>query len=45
MNGRIAKQIRKMTKRHGMDYLRELKSYSFIGRWHLCWWLLFGKKI
>ena len=44
VNGRVAKKIRKMTRRHGMEYLREIRGWRFINRWHLCWWILFGNE-
>ncbi len=44
MNGRLAKKIKKMPKRHGQEYLRELRGWSFQNRLRLAWWLLFGDK-
>ena len=45
MNGRLSKQIRKATKRHGQEYLHEIKSWNWKNRLSLAWWLVFGKEL
>ena len=44
MNGRLVKKIRKYTKRNYFEYLDEIKKRSFVHRWNLCWYILFGKR-
>lgn len=43
MNGRLARKLRKLSRRDGKAYLKEIKSYSFINRFRFAWWILFGK--
>lgn len=44
MNSRVAKKIRKYTKRNYFEYLGVIKEWPFTARLRLCWWILFGKK-
>ena len=43
MNGRIAKKVRKYTRRNFLQYASEVKKWSFITRWRFCWYILFHR--
>lgn len=43
MNARLARKLRQLSRRDGKAYLKEIKSYDFITRCRLAWWILFGK--
>ena len=42
MNDKIAKKIRKYTKRNFIEYASEVKKWSFVTRWRFCWYILFS---
>jgi len=44
MNGRVAKKIRKYSKRNFLEYVRAVEEWPFSARWRLCWHILFGKR-
>ncbi len=44
MNQKLVKKINKATKKHGKEYLQEIKGWRFIERWRYCWYILFGDK-
>jgi len=44
MNGRMAKKVRKYTKRNFIEYAREVKKWPFLTRWRFCWYILFSGK-
>ena len=43
MNGRIAKKIRKYSKRNWMEYYQAMKKWPLGVRLRFCWALLFGR--
>lgn len=43
MNGRMAKALRKKTRKTYRKKLRELKDGDFTERVAMAWWLLFGR--
>ena len=44
MNGRMAKKVRKYTRRNFIEYAREVKKWPFVTRWRFCWYILFSGK-
>lgn len=44
MNSRLAKKVRKYTKRNFIEYATEVKRWSFATRWRFCWYILFSGK-
>jgi len=44
MNGRMAKKIRKYSKRNWMEYVDEVKRWPFSARWRFAQYILFHKK-
>ena len=44
MNGRVAKKIRKYTKRNFIEYATEVRKWSFVIRWRFCWYILFHRE-
>ncbi len=44
MNGALAKKVRKSTKRHWGEYLKDLMSMPFWGRVKTAWFIVFGDK-
>ena len=45
MRGKLAKKLRKYSKRNYIEYLKAEKAWPFRARWRLAWWLLFGPKL
>ena len=43
MNEKLVKKLRQYTKRHGQDWVAEVKSWPFSNRLRFCWHILFGR--
>ena len=43
MNARVAKKIRKYSRRTFIEYVEAVKHWPVRARWRLCWHILFGK--
>ena len=43
MNDKIAKKVRKYTKRNFLQYANEVRKWSWITRWRYCWYILFSR--
>lgn len=43
MNGRVAKKIRKYTKRNFLEYVHAVKGWPWTAKLRLCWYILFAK--
>jgi hypothetical protein len=41
MNGRIAKKIRKYSRRNWIEYYQAIREWPFLTRLHFCWDILF----
>lgn len=44
MNARMAKKIRKYSKRNWMEYYTAIRQWPFGTRLHFCWNVLFGMR-
>jgi len=45
MNGRLAKKVRKYTKRNFLEYVEAVKLWPLSARWRLCWHILLKKGV
>ena len=44
MNGRVAKKIRKYSKRNWIEYVQALRAWPFNARLRFCWHIMFSKQ-
>ena len=44
MNSKVAKKLRKYTKRNFFEYVGAVRQWPFTARWRLCFYILFGKR-
>ena len=44
MNGKVAKKIRKYSKRNWMEYYQAMQDWPFSSRFRFAWQLVFGKR-
>jgi hypothetical protein len=44
MNGKLAKKIRKYSRRNWIEYYKEMSEWPFSARLRFAWGLLFGKR-
>lgn len=43
MNQKLAKKLRKYSRRPWLEYITEVKKWPFSARWRLCWHILFSR--
>jgi len=43
MNGRVAKKIRKYSKRNWLEYVAVVKKWPFMARLRFAWYILFKR--
>ena len=44
MNGRLAKKVRKYSKRNWMEYVNAIQQWPWTVRLRFCWHILFGMR-